>query len=280
MNGLRGVLRALAVVAGLVAVNPAQALPGPVGGPPQQGLLCRSAIQQADVGSGLPAHMLIGIARVEAGRSDPITGEVHPWPWSINAEGQGHFFDTKADAIAFAQKLQARGIRSIDVGCMQINLMHHPDAFHGLDEAFDPSANARYAVRFLKELRDKTGSWETASAWYHSANPQEGGPYRQKVVSAMAQEGNSPNVYAALPQVFTPSWPVAATPLRGMLVGHGSVAMLPRAATGVVLAQPSSAVAGGAEPIASAAPLFSGRGLDAYRQQPIRVVKPRIIAMQ
>ena len=76
----------------------------------------------------------------------------HPWPWTVNAEGQGAFYDTKAEAVAAVRAMQARGVRSIDVGCGQINLMHHPDAFASLEQAFDPQANAAYAARFLKEL--------------------------------------------------------------------------------------------------------------------------------
>ena len=87
-------------------------------------------------------------------------------------------FRTKAEAIARVRQLQSQGVRSIDVGCLQINLMYHPDAFRDLDEAFDPLANARYAVDFLTSLKEKTGSWEQASAAYHSFNPELGSAYR------------------------------------------------------------------------------------------------------
>src|ERR1700712_4868922 len=69
----------------------------------------------------LPDKLLPAIARVESGRLDAATGRVRPWPWTINVEGTGSFFDTKAQAIATVQALQARGGRSIDVGCMQGN---------------------------------------------------------------------------------------------------------------------------------------------------------------
>jgi soluble lytic murein transglycosylase-like protein len=132
----------------------------PVGGP--QGLLCRQGIGSAERGSGIPPHLLAAISRVESGRRDPVTGDWHPWPWTANAEGQGFFYDSKAEAVAAVRAMLARGIRSIDVGCMQINLMHHPDAFPSLDVAFDPQANAAYAARFLKELYAQTGDWTKA----------------------------------------------------------------------------------------------------------------------
>ena len=151
-------LAVLAVVATGPALpsHAAPAIPRLVEQSLDQGLHCRRAIQQAESGSGLPQHMLVAIARVESGRRDPISGRFHPWPWTINAGGRGHFFDSKAEAVAYARQLQQRGVRSFDVGCMQVNMMYHPNAFQDLEEAFEPAANARYAVKFLRQLKDKT----------------------------------------------------------------------------------------------------------------------------
>ncbi len=113
---------------------------------------CEVAIATVEREAGLPPRLLAAIARVESGRRDPATGTVEPWPWTINAEGRGSFFPDKAAAIAAVRSLQAQGMRSIDIGCMQINLRYHPSAFASLEEAFDPLANARYAARFLNEL--------------------------------------------------------------------------------------------------------------------------------
>jgi len=51
------------------------------------------------------------------------------WPWTINAQGKGQFFKTKAEAVKAIKNLQAQGVKSIDVGCMQINLSYHGKAF-------------------------------------------------------------------------------------------------------------------------------------------------------
>jgi hypothetical protein len=69
------------------------------------------------------------------------------------------------------------------VGCLQINLMFHPDAFTSLDEAFEPTANARYAARFLDELRAGTTDWLQAIGDYHSQTPVLGEDYRQRVLA-------------------------------------------------------------------------------------------------
>ena len=136
---------------------------------PGQGLLCRRAIEQAEIGSGLPPHMLGAIGHVESGRRDPVTGRVDPWPWDDQCRGARQFLrPARRTRSPSPGSCRRGGVRSFDVGCLQINMMHHPDAFASLEEAFDPGANARFAVKFLNELRDKTGSWETASAWYHS----------------------------------------------------------------------------------------------------------------
>ena len=97
-------------------------------------------------------------------------------------------FDTKRQAIAAVEALQAQGMRSIDVGCVQVNLMHHPQAFVSLDQAFDPLANARYAAQFLTQLREKTGDWLLATAHYHSATPEFGNTYQSKVTAAWPEE--------------------------------------------------------------------------------------------
>lgn len=143
---------------------------------------CDAAIVAASKLPGrAPDKLLPAIARVESGRLDPATGKVRPWPWTINVDGTGYFFDSKAAVIAAVQAWQAKGKRSIDVGCMQVNLLHHPKAFAGLDEAFDPAANARYAVKFLAALYAQTKDWPLATAYYHSSTPDLGEEYQRLV---------------------------------------------------------------------------------------------------
>ncbi|MBK1658706.1 transglycosylase SLT domain-containing protein [Paracraurococcus ruber] len=146
-------------------------------------LLCREAIQAAEREHRLPGGLLHAIARVESGRPDPAGGAA-PWPWTINAEGQGRFFDSKEAAIAAVQALRARGVRLIDVGCLQVNLHHHAPAFPDLETAFDPTANASYAGLFLTRLHAQTRSWEQAAAFYHSQTPELAEAYRLKVMEA------------------------------------------------------------------------------------------------
>lgn len=182
--------RCATIISTLALLLPAAALAEPGASPPRPDL-CRPAIAAAERAHGIPAHLLAAIARVESGRRDDATGHIVPWPWTINFDGQGSFYDVKAQAVAAAASMQPRVTRSIDVGCMQISLTHHPNAFPNLDAAFDPVANAEYAAGFLHRLYDKTQSWPQAVAMYHSATPELGAQYQAKVYAAWPDELNT-----------------------------------------------------------------------------------------
>lgn len=145
--------------------------------------LCGAAIATAEDAFRLPPHLLKAIAQVESGRPDSATGRLQAWPWTINAEGQGAFFATEAQAVAAVEGLQSRGVRSIDVGCLQVNLMFHPAAFASLEQAFDPRANALYAARFLHALHGSSNDWLSAIAAYHSQTVALGADYRRRVLA-------------------------------------------------------------------------------------------------
>jgi soluble lytic murein transglycosylase-like protein len=149
---------------------------------------CQRAIAAAERGSGLPAGLLLAIARVESGRPKP-GGGIAPWPYALNGGGEGRFPPDRAAAIAEVEAFRARGVRSIDVGCMQVNLQYHPNAFDGLEAAFDPARNVAYAVRFLRELRGRTGNWAEAIAQYHSGEPGRGLSYHARVNVQRAATG-------------------------------------------------------------------------------------------
>jgi hypothetical protein len=150
--------------------------------------LCRPAIAAAEQAHAIPSHLLAVIARVESGRRDPVTGKLNPWPWTINFDGQGSFYDVKAQAVAAATSMRPRAVRSIDVGCMQISLTNHPDAFSSMEQAFDPVANADYGARFLRQLYEKTQSWPKAVGMYHSATPELASDYQSRVYAAWPDE--------------------------------------------------------------------------------------------
>jgi hypothetical protein len=150
----------------------------------ESSLLCDQAIGSAQAVWKTPPGLLEAVAAVESGRLDHDSKLVRPWPWTINARGVGgQFFATKSQAISAVNALHARGVRSIDVGCMQVNLVAHSGAFPTLDAAFDPSHNARYAAKFLHSLYIADRSWPVAIGRYHSKTKARGVPYRTRVIA-------------------------------------------------------------------------------------------------
>lgn len=172
------------------ATTNAAARPAPPALPEPWGL-CAAAIAAAERDAGMPPGLLGAVAKVETGRRAP-DGSVQPWPWSYNAAGDGRYAASSAEAIQEVRAVQARGVRSIDIGCMQINLLHHPQAFPSLEAGFDPATNVAYAVRFLRELQARTGDWNQAVAMYHSATPERGLVYQQRVMAALSGTGFVP----------------------------------------------------------------------------------------
>ncbi|WP_431284472.1 lytic transglycosylase domain-containing protein [Humitalea sp. 24SJ18S-53] len=215
----------------------------PTGVPLPAGGLCRAAIAVVEREASLPGGLLQAIGRVESNRRDPTTGAWSPWPWTINVEGTGYFFQTREEAIAAVRQHRARGATSIDIGCMQINLRHHPTAFASLEEGFDPLANARYAARFLRSLWDTRRDWMQAAANYHSNTPEFANAYRARVAAAWPEEAR-----------LAGSHPAYVGPGRG-------ASALPFGSRG------GNVMAGNVPPAAPSAE--RGRGLDAYRTMAI-----------
>jgi hypothetical protein len=158
---------------------------------------CAAAGAAAEQAAGVPANLLVSIGVVESGRADGF-GHVAPWPWTVNADGAGQYFASKADAEAFVRLALSSGARDVDVGCFQVSLQSHPDAFASLDDAFDPQKNAAYAALFLTQLKTMTGGWESAVADYHSATPELGLPYQRRVLAAWHGLGNMPAGFGAV----------------------------------------------------------------------------------
>lgn len=171
---------ALAAAAG--SAMAAQASQSPVS--LQDARACGVETKRQEQLQAIPDRLLHAISLVESGRWDADRKASFAWPWTVTAEGEGHFLPSKEAAMAEVMRLKRRGITNIDVGCMQVNLQAHPEAFATLDEAFDPASNVSYGARFLNELRANTPNWETAAAYYHSQTPSLAAAYKAKLVTA------------------------------------------------------------------------------------------------
>ena len=144
--------------------------------------LCSVAAKKAGVKFGVNYDLLQTISAVESGKWDNLQNMYVAWPWTINVNGKGYYFPSKEEAIAAVKKYQAEGVTSIDVGCMQINLKYHGQAFSSVDEAIDPEQNLKYGAKFLRSLYSKSGNnWKKAAKRYHSGNPIEGEIYTKRL---------------------------------------------------------------------------------------------------
>jgi hypothetical protein len=163
-----------------------------------QSAACSAAIGIAEGRHGTASGLLSAIAKAESGRPVPPLPGLQPWPWAVNADGAAMYFDSKPAAVVWTRLALARGVRQVDVGCMQVNLQSHPEAFRDLDDAFDPAANADYAARFLLRLRaDAGGDWTAAVGFYHSRTPGLAADYRERV--AAIAEGRMPPAGLGMP---------------------------------------------------------------------------------
>ena len=144
--------------------------------------LCTNALRRAEQRYHLPASLLQSIAKAEGGLPLGSRGEVRPWPWTIDADGSGLFFDSKPAELAWMRD-QAAQHTYVDVRCMQVDLHYHSDAFASMDEAFNPDANADYAARLLLALHngEAGGSWDIAVGLYHSHSALLAADYRDRV---------------------------------------------------------------------------------------------------
>ncbi|CAA7611328.1 transglycosylase SLT domain-containing protein [Magnetospirillum sp. UT-4] len=198
--GWTGKLAGLVVLAAaLAAWRPAAAAPAV---PPDS--LCAAQTAENERNYGIPARLLDSISVVESGRYDRQRKETLAWPWTVTAQGEGKYFPSKHEAIAEVKRLRTKGVKNIDVGCMQVNLMYHPEAFASLDDAFDPATNVAYAARFLKGLFGATGHWVTAASYYHSQTPSLASAYRDRLMKVWNGAATATREAAA---TFTPVKP-------------------------------------------------------------------------
>lgn len=171
---LRQILPHLAVTLALAAPTPGLSRSDPAA-------LCRDAAAEASAATGVPFDVLMAVATVETGRND------QPWPWTVNFGGDGHWFDSAAEAEASVDRALRDGATNIDLGCFQLNYRWHAEAFSSIDDMLDPERNATYAAGYLARQYSRTGDWALAAAAYHSATPEHARVYQGKFEATYAR---------------------------------------------------------------------------------------------
>ncbi len=151
--------------------------------------LCENTIESIELQTDIPKGLLLGIGKAEAIRK--INNRYIIWPWTINHAGKGMFFENKEQMTNYVFKNLKRNDFNIDVGCMQINIKWHKNNFKKISDMFEVNPNISYAASFLKQLKNKHGSWDKAIKHYHSSDPKKNNPYLIKVKSFWKKAENT-----------------------------------------------------------------------------------------
>lgn len=149
----------------------------------------------------MPSNLIRAVGNTESGQYVKSTKSKMAWPWTVNAQGKGYYFRNKREAIRAVETFRSKGIKSIDVGCMQVNLMYHPEAFRNLEQAFEPKYNIGYAAKFLKDKYLQARNWRAAIGLYHNGNTDLNKEYIKRVYREWRQVDSSVQV-ASLGESF------------------------------------------------------------------------------
>ena len=141
------------------------------------GRACEIEMLRASRVHSVPLSVLYAVGLTETGRRGSLQ------PFALNVAGAAHFAQDLPSALAVFHAARARGVKLIDVGCMQINHHFHAQAFSSVAQMFDPAPNVDYAARFLKRLRVSEKSWTMAVARYHAGPNND--PAQKRYVCAV-----------------------------------------------------------------------------------------------
>jgi len=205
---------------------------------------CNAAAIAAANNTAMPPDVLLALTLVETGRNRD--GLFKPWPWTVNMEGKGYWFDTRDEAVEFVTKSYATGARSFDIGCFQINHRWHGDAFTSFEQMFEPLDNAAYAAKFMTSLYKEGGSWSWAAGAYHSRTTALASKYRTRfnriiatltdaplqvdlpILVAANETGQTPRLstWAPFQPIGSPAVPVRNGSLAGGLLTQSGSSLL------------------------------------------------------
>ncbi len=160
--------------------------------------ICDATSAAAARAQNMPLDALYAITLSETGRSRG--GKLRPWPWTVNMEGRGFWFDTREEAYAYVMERYNAGARSFDVGCFQINYKWHGMNFESIEAMFDPMTNATYAAQLLSGLNNEFGNWTKAAGAYHSRTETYASRYRTRYARIRGRlNGEAPAPVLQLP---------------------------------------------------------------------------------
>jgi soluble lytic murein transglycosylase-like protein len=169
----------LALLAAICISDATLAGQGSLGNP------CEREMIQAARKYDVPLGMLYAVGLTETGQKGSLQ------PYALNVDGKAVYGIDKDNALQQFARARAAGVKLIDLGCMQINHYFHAENFASVEEMLDPGKNVDYAARFLKQLRQREGSWTMAVARYNAGpnnNPAQK-RYVCRVIANMVATG-------------------------------------------------------------------------------------------
>ncbi|WP_371824409.1 transglycosylase SLT domain-containing protein [Methylocystis sp. MJC1] len=124
--------------------------------------VCEREMLRAAQEHNVPVAVLYAVALTETGQR----GDLHEY--AMNVGGRPVFSPSLPEAITIFEGARARGVKLIDIGCMQVNHHYHGRMFPSVEAMFDPRQNVDYAATFLRNLYRSEKTWTSAVARYHA----------------------------------------------------------------------------------------------------------------
>ena len=142
-------------------------------------------IRQAAAETGLSARMIEAIALEESRRAEVGTGG-QPWAWTLNANQQPMYFDSRQEAEQALRELHRSGMRNIDVGLFQVNIRWNGDLVRDPVLLLDPAINLWAFTQVIIECQTRVGrEVRRVLACYHAGSDKRphGLEYARRVIS-------------------------------------------------------------------------------------------------
>ena len=122
--------------------------------------------------NNIPTVILYAVALAESAtkikKSKIKPGHYKPWPWTLNVSGVPRRYSTRKLAYKGLMYFLQQGVKSIDIGIMQINWRYHHKKLGTPWQALEPIYNIRTGAIILHDEYKKTGEWKQAIGRYHS----------------------------------------------------------------------------------------------------------------
>lgn len=132
--------------------------------------LDHSVWDRAGRAHGLDPHLLYSVAIVESRQESPVRhGSLHPWPYSLNIEGRGVYFENLAEAVSELKAIsQASPEANVDVGPLQISLTWHGHRVENPASLFNLTTATHIGAEILSEaIASADGDLELGVGRYH-----------------------------------------------------------------------------------------------------------------